>query len=138
MFPLREKRTHAKNCHVKMEQAKCGVQLTSKKHLPDGTKNVKINGQSIKTLLDTGCTKSLVHPKCVQKKDYLGYQIPYQTVSNKRTYFPAASITLELEGKKLRIVVGASEHLAEDMLMGIDIPHFIQYLGGLDHLLQKF
>ena len=116
-----------KDCRVKMEQAKCGVQIT-KKHLPDWTKNVKINGQSMKVLLDTGCTKSLVHPKCVQKKDYLGYQIPYQTASNKRTYFPAASVTLELEGKKLRIAVGVSEHLAEDMLMGRDIPHFRHYL----------
>ena len=49
-------------------------------------------------------------------------------VSNKRAYFPAASVTLELEGKKLRIAVGVSEHLAEDMLMGRDIPHFRQYL----------
>ena len=70
----------------------------------------------------------MVHPKCVQKKDYLGYQITYQMVSNKCTYFPAASITLELEGKKLRIAVGISEHLAEDMLMGRDIPHFRQSL----------
>ena len=82
----------------------------------------------MRALLDTGCTKSLVHPKCVQKKHYLGYQIPYQMVSNKRAYFPAASVTLELEGKKLRIAVGVSEHLAEDMLMGRDIPHFRQYL----------
>ena len=70
----------------------------------------------------------MVHPKCVQKKDYLGYQIPYQTASNKCTYFPAASVTLKLEGKKLRIAVGVSEHLAEDMLMVRDIPHFRQYL----------
>ena len=117
-----------KDCLVKKDQTKCGIQPTSKKHFPDWTKNVKINGQSMRALLDTGCTKSLVHPKCVQKKDYLGYQIPYQTVSNKRAYFPAASINLELEGKKLRIAVGVSEHLAEDMLMGRDIPHFRQYL----------
>ena len=49
-------------------------------------------------------------------------------VSNKHAYFPAASVTLELEGKKLRIAVGISEHLAEDMLIGRDIPHFRQYL----------
>ena len=116
-----------KDCCVKMEQAKCEVQIT-KKHLPDWTKNVKINGQSRMALLDTGCTKSLVHPKCVQKKDYLGYQIPYQTVSNKRTYFPAASVTLELEGKMLRIAVGVSEHQAEDILKGRDIPHFRHHL----------
>ena len=105
-----------KDCRIKMEQAKCGV-LVTKKHLPDWTKNVKINGQSMKALLDTGCTKSLVHPKCVQKKDCFGYQIPYQTASNKCTCFLAASVTLEFEGKKLRIAVGVSEHLAEDMLM---------------------
>ena len=58
-----------------------------------------------------------MHPKCVQKKDYLGYQIPYQMVSNKHTYFPAASVTLESEGKKLRITVGVSERQAEDMPM---------------------
>ena len=69
-----------------------------------------------------------MHPKCVQKKDYLGYQIPYQTASNKRPYFPTASVILELEGKKLRIAVGVCEHLAEDMLMGRDISHFRQYL----------
>ena len=88
--------THAKKCRVKMDQAKCGVQITSKNHLPDWTKNVKINGKSMKTHLDTGCIKSLVHPKCVQKKDYLGYQIPYHTVSNKCANFPDASMTLEL------------------------------------------
>ena len=38
-------------------------------------------------------------------------------VSNKRTYFPAASVTLESEGKKLRIAVGVSERQAEDMPM---------------------
>ena len=64
-----------KDCRVKMQQAKCGVQIT-KKHLPDWTKNVKINGQSMKALLDTGCTKSLVHPKCVQKKDYWEIRFP--------------------------------------------------------------
>ena len=47
MFPLQEKKNMQKDCRVKMEQAKCGVQLTSKKHLPDWTKNVKINGQSM-------------------------------------------------------------------------------------------
>ena len=98
-----------KDCRVKMDQAKCRKQLTSKKHCPDWTKNLKINGQSMKAPLDTGCTKSVVHSKCVKKKDYLGYQIPYQTVSNKHAYFPTASVTLELEGKKLRIVVGISE-----------------------------
>ena len=103
-FRCRKKGRMQKDCRVKMEQAKCGVQLT-KKHLPDWTMNVKINGQSMKTLLDTGCTKSLVHPKCVQKKDYLGYQIPYQMVLNKHTYFPAARVTLESEGKKLRIAM---------------------------------
>ena len=35
---------------------------------------------------------------------------------------------MELEGKKINIVVGVSKHLSEEMLMGRDIPHFPQYL----------
>ena len=40
-----------------------------------------------KTLLDTGCTKTLVHPWCTTKEDYLGWDIPYQTASSKQIYF---------------------------------------------------
>ena len=46
----------------------------------------------------------------------------------RKTYFPAASVMLEVEGKSTCIAVRVSKHITEDMLMGRDIPHFRQYL----------
>ena len=96
--------------------------------LPEWTKTVKINGKEMNALLDTGCTKTLVQPRCIHESDYLGWNIPYNTASEKRTHFPAASVTLEVEGKITTMSVGVSEHISEDMLMGRDIPHFRKYL----------
>ena len=69
----------------------------------------------------------LVHPQCVNKNDYLGWQIAYNTTSNKQTEFPAAMVDLVIEGKKTRIPVGVSEFKGQDMLMGRNI-HFRHYL----------
>ena len=71
-------------------------------------------------LLDTACTKTLVHPRC-------GTQIPYITASDKEIYFPAEHVVLEVEGKTTTIPVGVSENMNEDMLMGRDSPHFRPY-----------
>ena len=65
---------------------------------------------------------------CVAEKDFLGWTIPYSMASEWETYFPAASVMLEVEGKSTCIAVGVSKHITEDMLMGRDIPHFRQYL----------
>ena len=89
---------------------------------------MKINGKEMKALLDTEYTKTLVHPRCVYESEYLGWDIPYNTASDKSTYFPAASVTLEFEGMTTTMAVRVSEHISEDMLMGRDIPHFRQYL----------
>ena len=78
-----------------------------------------------------------MHPRCVAEKDYLGWTIPYSTASERKTYFPAGSVMLEVEGKSTCIAVGVSKHMTEDMLMGRDIPHFRQYLKKLRARSQK-
>ena len=98
--------------------------LTAKNEVTRVDKMVKINGKEMKALLDTGCTKTLVHPRCIYESDYLGWNIPYNTASEKRTHFPVASVTLEVEGRITTMAVGVSEHISEDMLMCRDIPHF--------------
>ena len=79
-------------------------------------------------LINTGCTKSVVHPRCVKPKDYLSWKIPYCTASSRKVHFPAAKVTLTIEGKSYDIAAGVSEHLTVDMLMGHDVPHFKKYL----------
>ena len=96
--------------------------------MPEWTKTVKIDGKVVKTLLNTGSTKTIVQPRCVTEEDYLGWSIPYNTASKRKTHFKAASLTLEIEGKTTTIAGGVSKHITEDMLMGRTIPHFRHYL----------
>ena len=118
-----------RDCHVKVENAKCSLlKVPRETQMPEWTKTVKINGKVVKALLDTGCTKTIVHLRCVTEEDYLGWSIPYNIASKRKTHFPAASVTLEVEGKTTTIAVGVSKHITEDMLMGRDIPHFRHYL----------
>ena len=117
-------------CKVKTENARCSLVAPPRRtDLPDWTKTVKINGKEMKALLDTGCTKILVHPRCIHESKNLGWNIPYNTGSEKRTHFPAASVTLEVEGKTTTMAVRVSKHISEDMLMGRNIPYFRQCLG---------
>ena len=96
--------------------------IPQQQHLADWTKTVKINGKEVKALLDTGCTKTLVHSRCVAQTDYLGWKIPYHTASDKEIYFPAAQVVLEVVDKTTTIPVGVSENMNEDMLKGGTIP----------------
>ena len=91
-------------------------------------KNSQDQWQGGQSSLDTGCTKMIIHPRCVTEEDYLGWSIPYNTASARKTHFPAASVIPEIEGKTTTIAVGVSKHITEDMLMGTDIPHFRHYL----------
>ena len=59
------------------------------KNLPRWTHPVKINNRPVLALLDTGCTKSMVHPRYVQESDHLPWKIPYKTAGSTKTYFPA-------------------------------------------------
>ena len=115
-----------RNCRVKLEDAKCSLEAMTV--LPEWTKTVRLNGHEVEALLDTGCTKTLVHPRCVKEEDYLGWDIPYHTASNQEIYFPAASVQLEVEGWTTKIPVGVSRHIGQEMLMGRDIPHFRQFV----------
>ena len=79
-------------------------------------------------LIDTGCTKSVVHPRCVKPKDNLSWKTPYCRASLRKVHFPAANVTLTIKRKSYDIAVGVSEQLTVDMLMGHDVLHFKKYL----------
>ena len=113
---------------MKLEEAKCGLQYHKGRESPEWVKRVRINGEAVKTLLDTGCTKTLVPPRCIRKDDYLGWSISYNTASKSQVSFPAANVQLEVDGGVVILPVGVSEHIGQDMLMGKDVPHFRQLI----------
>ena len=85
----------------------CSVNLVvahmEAKNLPRWTRPVKIKNRPVLVPLDTGCTKSMVHPRCVQESDHLPWKIPYKTATSTKTYFPAARVTLQIEGTDTRV-----------------------------------
>ena len=89
---------------------------------------MKINNRPVLALLDTSCTKSMVHPRCVQESDHLPWKIPHKTASSTKTYFPAARVTLQIDGKDTELMVRVSSHISVDMLLGRDVPHFRKLL----------
>ena len=92
------------------------------------TRKAKLNCKAVKVWLDSGCTKSLVHMRCVAKGERLGWDIPYATANSRKTWFSAARVTLELAGKKYHLTVGVSPHLPVDMLVGQDVPQLREWL----------
>ena len=128
-FRCGKKGPFQRDCRVKVENTKCSLlKVPRETQMPEWTKTVKINGKVVKALLDTSCTKMIVHLRCVTEEDYLGWSIPYITASKRKTHFPAASVNLEVEGKTTTFAVSVSKHITKDMLMGRDIPHFRHYL----------
>ena len=73
---------------------------------------VEVNGTPVVVLLDTGCTKSMVHRRYIQQSDYLPWKIAYNTASACITEFPAARVVLKVEGgEEVEMAVGVSKHI---------------------------
>ena len=87
-----------------------------------------MNQISVVEWLDTGCTKSMIHPRFISKDDYLGWKIPYTMASAKKMWFPAAWITLNIDDHTYQLAVGVSSHLTVDMLLGQVVPKFRKLL----------
>ena len=108
-----------------MEGVNCCMVKGKYESLPAWTKPVEVNGITVIALLDTGCTKSMVYPRCIQQSDYLPWKIAYSRASACRTEFPAARVVLKVKGgKEVEMVVGVSKHIKTDVILGHDVPHF--------------
>ena len=92
-----------RDCCVKLEEADF---LCDQGYLPKWMRPVKINGSPVLGLIDRGCTKSVVHPRCEKPKDYLSWKTPYCTASSWKVHFPAAKFPLTIEMKSYDIAVG--------------------------------
>ena len=72
-----------RDCRIKLEEANF---VRDQDHLPKWTRPV-INGNPVLGLIDTRCSKSVVHTRCVKPKDYLSWKIPYCTASSRKVHF---------------------------------------------------
>ena len=118
-----------RDCRVQLEGANCGMVVRGNKELTAWTRSVLVNGAEVTALLDTRCTKSIVHPRCIGEEDQLLWNIAYNTASSKQVYLPLARIRLQKDdGRSDEMAVGVPEHIDVDMLLGHDIPQFRKYV----------
>ncbi len=62
----------------------------------------------------------------MDRKNRLGWKIPYRTASSNRVWYPAARILLEIENQTHEMAEGVFPHLIKrvDMLLGQEVPKF--------------
>ena len=89
-----------RDCRVKLEHANRASTITPTPDArkPQWMRMVKVNSSPVIALLDTGCTKSMVHHKCMNESEYLDRKISHKMVSATRIWFPAAMVALQIDG----------------------------------------
>ena len=103
--------------------------VKNKKELTTWSRSVLLNGAEVIALLNSGCTTSIVHPRCFGVEDRLPWNIAHNAASSKQVYLPAARIRVLMDdGRSDEMVVGVSEHINVDMLLGHDILQFRKHI----------
>ena len=75
----------------------------------------------MKMLLDSGASRTIIQSKFLAKNDYLGRSLCVETASNKQAMLPLANAKILAGGEEFQLVVGVSDSMREDALLGTDI-----------------
>ena len=79
-------------------------------------------------LLDTGCSKTLVHQKLVPEGKVLpGETTTMHCVHGDKVLYPVASLSLEVEGVPVAIKAAVAKNLPVSVLLGTDLPEWENY-----------
>ena len=82
-----------------------------------------VNGnQSTALLLETGATRTFVHPRMLKDSDMLGWKKSFKTASDKFVSLPMAKAHVEVAGKEYDLNVAVSDSIEHDALLGNDLP----------------
>ena len=69
-------------------------------------------------LVDTGCSRTLVHRKYVNKVNEIGEKMTVLTATGERVIIPLAWVIIKRDGGVYRELVGVAENLPVDCLLG--------------------
>ncbi|KAM9757960.1 uncharacterized protein ACNS7B_005079 [Menidia menidia] len=84
---------------------------------------VKINGKSVKALIDTGSVQTLVDRKLVPANIICtSYTIPIRCVHGDERSYPTADVYIEVQGQVYLLNVGIAESLPFPVVLGSDLP----------------
>ena len=78
----------------------------------------KINGKSAEMVIDSGCTRTLVHKRYVSNTAFTGDKITVLTAAGERLTVPLANVEFDSKESKHVELVGVSDRLPVDCLLG--------------------
>ena len=82
-------------------------------------------------LLDTGCSKTLIHRKLVPKEKYiLGEAVTIRCAHGDNVLYPVAKVNLVVDGVPLAVEAAVSPTLPVSVLLGTDVPELSRWLRG--------
>ena len=80
-------------------------------------------------LLDTGCSRTMVHADLVPKHKIIpGEATTVKCVHGDNILYPMADVVVQMEGVELKVKVAVSEELPVSVLLGTDVPELGQLL----------
>ncbi len=84
-----------------------------------------VEGRTVSDIvLDTGCSRTMVHNKLVDKSKYLeGEAATIRCVHGDTALYPLAEVVLELDNRPLTVVAAVSETLPTSVVLGTDVPN---------------
>ena len=82
-----------------------------------------VNGQRAgEILLDTGCSRTMVHSRFVCKEELLKESTVVRCAHGDFTEYPMAKVYIEVDGQEFSTVAAVSSNLPVDVLLGTDMP----------------
>ena len=81
------------------------------------------------TLLDTGCTHTLIRRDLVPEDCLLDSTVEIQCAHGDCVEYPLAGVDIAVNDKYVKILAGVAEKLPTAMLLGEDVPGLRDLLG---------
>ena len=82
-------------------------------------------------LLDTGCSRTLVHKDLVSEESLLaGKAVAIRCAHGDTVLYPLAQVQLEVEGQAMEVTVAVADKLPMSVLLGTDTPLLSKLLSG--------
>ena len=99
---------------------------------PGVTKVGILEGKTVNDiLLDTGCSRTLIHQKLVPEDRLLpGEAVAIRCAHGDTVLYPLAKVHLKVDGQSLNITAAVAERLPVSVLLGTDVPRLTELLSG--------
>ena len=96
------------------------------------TKSGIIEGKPVNDiLLDTGCSRTLIHKQHVPKEKMLeGEAVAIQCAHGDTVLYPLAQVKIKIDGKSFEVQAAVADRLPLAMLLGTDVPILPKLLDG--------